>query len=155
MFNRLKCFLLSEKEIVDTVKKYKEEKIHVSIIKDFLGDLIIIRTFTFLMFVPVSTFIFSVIIYGAVFFLSGIKITVWGITIMLLVPITLLFYMNITNTSIIITDLVRKFLLTIKYLNPFYSIINKPWLFIFELLIGFLYVFLLSLFSIWIVLHSL
>lgn len=40
MFNRLKCFLLSEKEIVDTVKKYKEEKIHVSIIKDFLGDLI-------------------------------------------------------------------------------------------------------------------
>ena len=37
MFNRLKCFLLSEKEIVDTVKKYKEEKIHVSIIKDFLG----------------------------------------------------------------------------------------------------------------------
>lgn len=155
MFNRLKCFLLSEKEIVDTVKKYKEEKIHVSIIKDFLGDLIIIRTFTFLMFVPVLTFIFSVIIYGAVFFLSGIKITVWGITIMLLVPITLLFYMNITNTSIIITDLVRKFLLTIKYLNPFYSIINKPWLFIFELLIGFLYVFLLSLFSIWIVLHSL
>ncbi|MHA4242407.1 hypothetical protein ACX16K_07560, partial [Bacillus cereus] len=112
MFNRLKCFLLSEKEIVDTVKKYKEEKIHVSIIKDFLGDLILIRTFTFLMFVPVSTFIFSVIIYGAVFFLSGIKITVWGITIMLLVPITLLFYMNITNTSIIITDLVRKFLLT-------------------------------------------
>ena len=89
------------------------------------------------MFVPVSTFIFSVIIYGAVFFLSGIKITVWGITIMLLVPITLLFYMNVTNTSIIITDLVRKFLLTIKYLNPFYSIINKPWLFIFELLIGF------------------
>ncbi|AMR03341.1 MULTISPECIES: hypothetical protein [Bacillus] len=155
MFNRLKCFLLSEKEIVDTVKKYKEEKIHVSIIKDFLGDLILIRTFTFLMFVPISTFIFSVIIYGAVFFLSGIKITVWGITIMLLVPITLLFYMNITNTSIIITDLVRKFLLTIKYLNPFYSIINKPWLFIFELLIGFLYVFLLSLFSIWIVLHSL
>ena len=89
------------------------------------------------MFVPISTFIFSVIIYGAVFFLSGIKITVWGITIMLLVPITLLFYMNIINTSIIITDLVRKFLLTIKYLNPFYSIINKPWLFIFELLIGF------------------
>ena len=57
---------------------------------------------------------------------------------MLLVPITLLFYMNITNTSIIITDLVKKFLLTIKYLNPFYSILNKPWLFIFELLFGFI-----------------
>ena len=61
------------------------------------------------MFVPISTFIFSVVIFGAVFFLSGIKITIWGIAIMLLVPITLLFYMNITNTSIIITDLVKKF----------------------------------------------
>jgi len=138
MFNRLKYFLLSEKEIVDTVKNYKEEKIHASIIKDFLADLILIRTFIFLMFVPISTFVFSIIIYGAVFFLSGIKITVWGITIMLLVPITLLFYMNITNTSIIITDLVRKFLLTIKYLNPFYSILNKPWIFILEVLFGFL-----------------
>ncbi len=35
MFNRLKYFLLSEKEIVETVKNYKEEKIHVFIIKDF------------------------------------------------------------------------------------------------------------------------
>lgn len=35
MFNRLKYFLLSEKEIVDTVKNYKEEKINVSIIKIF------------------------------------------------------------------------------------------------------------------------
>ncbi|MEC2445639.1 hypothetical protein P9Z54_00735, partial [Bacillus cereus] len=136
MFNRLKYFLLSEKEIVETVKNYKEEKIHVFIIKDFLGELILIRTLIFLMFVPISTFIFSVVIFGAVFFLSGIKITIWGIAIMLLVPITLLFYMNITNTSIIITDLVKKFLLTIKYLNPFYSILNKPWLFIFELLFG-------------------
>ncbi|PGS33469.1 hypothetical protein COC58_28720 [Bacillus cereus] len=59
MFNRLKCFLLSKKEIVETVKKYKEEKIHVSIIKDFLGDLILLRTFIFLMFVPISTFIKS------------------------------------------------------------------------------------------------
>ena len=73
---------------------------------------------------------------------------------MLLVPITLLFYMNITNTSIIITDLVKKFLLTIKYLNPFYSILNKPWLFILNYYLV-LYVFVLSLFSIWIVLHSL
>ncbi|WP_259415805.1 hypothetical protein [Bacillus toyonensis] len=155
MLNRLQYFLLSEKEIVETVKNYKEEKIHFSKRKKTLGDLILIRTFIFLMFVPILTFIFSVIIYGAVFFLSGIKIIVWGIAIMLFVPITLLFYMNITNTAIIFTDLVKKFLLTIKYLNPFYSILNKPWLFIFELLFGFLYVIVLTLFSICTVLHSL
>ncbi|QWU45264.1 hypothetical protein [Bacillus sp. NP247] len=155
MFNRLQYFLLSEKKIVETVKNYKEQKMHFSIRKKILGDLILLRTFIFLMSAPILTFIFSVIIYGAVFFLSGIKIVVWGIAIMLFVPITLLFYMNITNTSIIITDVVKKFLLTIKYLNPFYSILNKPWLFIFELLFVFLYVIVLSLFSVWIVLHSL
>ena len=58
MFNRLKCFLLSEKEIVDTVKntRRKNTRFHN---KRFFRDLILIRTFTFLMFVPISTFIFQ------------------------------------------------------------------------------------------------
>ena len=155
MFNRLPYFLLSEKKVVETVKSYKEEKLHFFIRQKFFWDLIIIRILIFLMFVPILTFIFALLIYGAVSFLSGIKIIVWGITIILLLPITLLFIMNITNTSFIITDLVKKFLLTIKYLNPFYSILNKPWLYIFELLFGVLYIIVLSQFSIWVVLHSL
>jgi len=149
MFNKLYSYLLSERYIVEALKVHKEDSLQYFIRKKYCRDLILIRFLMFVIFVPISIFIFALIIYGTSSFFAGINMRAGDITILLLVPVTLLFFMNITNTSIVMIDSIKKTFKTLKYLNPFYSILNKPFLFIFklifELVFGSLFIIISSL----------
>ncbi|AAY60326.1 hypothetical protein I6G76_00205 (plasmid) [Bacillus cereus] len=149
MFKKLYHYLLSEQEVVEALKIHKEESLQFFIRKKYCRDLILIRFLMFIIFVPISIFMFALIIYGVSSFLVDINMGAGDITLLLLVPVTLLFFMNVTNTSIIMIDSIKKTFITLKYLNPFYSTLKKPFLFIFkfifELVLGFIYIIVSSL----------
>lgn len=157
--HRLYDYLLSEKRIIDHLKIRKEKSLQSFTRMKCFWHLLFIRLLLFLIFVPVSSFVFAIIIYGSISFFCTIKMIVWDITMILFMPITLLFFMNITNTSITIIDLIKKFFLALKYINPFYSILNRPLQFIckfiFELIFGFFFIIISSSISMGTVFDSL
>ncbi|PEQ56896.1 hypothetical protein CN470_29375 [Bacillus cereus] len=156
MLNKIYAYFMLEEGLVDYFKakemsnneKYDEGEINNFIFDKIFWKLIWIRSLIFLIVPILCSFISLIIIILSSHFLGVIKIDFGGLVIILSAPIFILFLINITNTSIVMFESIKKFLLILVYfLNPLKFILNYPLIFLIELFIAGIYIFGISIYS--------
>ncbi|MGF9814386.1 hypothetical protein [Bacillus toyonensis] len=157
MLNKIYAYFMLEEELVNYFKakeisnneKYDEGKIDNLISDTNFWKLIWIRSLMFTIVPILCSFISLIIIILSSHFFGVVKIDFWGLVIIFSAPIFILFLINITNTSIVIFESIKKLsLILVYFLNPLRFILNYPLRFFIELFIAMLYVVGVSIYSV-------